>query len=205
MNIFEQGLSRYLTPGQRDALGRVLVGIAGAGGIGSNVAQCLVRTGVMRLRIVDFDTVDPSNLNRQFYFIDQTGKPKVIALKENLLRVNPCLDVDAIAERVDRENALRLFGGCDLIVEALDIATEKMSLVSSAVSAGIPVLAVSGIAGWGDSDSIRIRRLQSGCTVIGDCTSDISAAPPLAPRVALAAAKIADEVIAAVLDRQGNA
>ena len=63
------------------------IGIAGAGGLGSNVAVNLVRTGVKKLKIVDFDVVDESNLNRQFYFMDQVGRPKVEALRENLLRI----------------------------------------------------------------------------------------------------------------------
>ena len=54
-----------------------LVGIAGIGGIGSNVGKILIRSGVMNLKIVDFDHVEPSNLNRQFYFADQIGNPKV--------------------------------------------------------------------------------------------------------------------------------
>ena len=60
------------------------IGIAGVGGIGSNVALNLVRSGVMQLKLIDFDRVEPGNLNRQFYFADQIGLFKVEALKINL-------------------------------------------------------------------------------------------------------------------------
>jgi sulfur carrier protein ThiS adenylyltransferase len=199
MNIFEQGLRRYLTADQIEALGQRRIGIAGAGGIGSNAALCLVRTGIVRLRLVDFDAVEPSNLNRQFYFMDQIGMLKVDALKSNLQRINPSVSIETTNERIDCGNVQRLFRDCDIIVEALDRPEEKSMLVSSMVSKGIPVVAVSGIAGWGDSDMIRTRRFKSGCVLIGDERSDIAVLPPLAPRVMVAAAKVADEVISCIL------
>ena len=67
----------YLTPGERTRLAAATVGIAGAGGLGSNCALHLVRSGVGRLVIADFDVVNDSNLNRQFYFRDQIGRKKV--------------------------------------------------------------------------------------------------------------------------------
>ena len=64
------------------------IGIAGAGGIGSNVAMLLVRAGFTKFTIVDFDYLEQSNLNRQFYFEDQLGKSKVESLKINLERIS---------------------------------------------------------------------------------------------------------------------
>ena len=69
------------------------VGIAGAGGLGSNVAMALTRTGVGNLIIADFDRVSESNLNRQFYFKHQVGFKKVDVLKTNLLSINPDLNI----------------------------------------------------------------------------------------------------------------
>ena len=60
------------------------IGIAGCGGLGSNCAIALARIGIGKLIIVDFDSIDKSNLNRQYYFIDQIGKPKVDALEYNI-------------------------------------------------------------------------------------------------------------------------
>ena len=61
----------YLTPAERAVLERARIGIAGAGGLGSNCAMHLVRAGVRRLVVADFDVVGESNLNRQFFFRDQ--------------------------------------------------------------------------------------------------------------------------------------
>ena len=77
----------------------VRVGIAGAGGLGSNCALNLVRVGFEKLTIADFDRVDASNLDRQFYFLDQVGKIKVEALKENLLRINPALELKIVNKK----------------------------------------------------------------------------------------------------------
>ena len=78
----------YLTPAERAVLERARIGIAGAGGLGSNCAMHLVRAGVRRLVVADFDVVGESNLNRQFFFRDQLGMKKVAALKANLLRID---------------------------------------------------------------------------------------------------------------------
>ena len=94
----------YLTPSERAVLEAARVGIAGAGGLGSNCAMHLVRAGVRHLTVVDFDVVNESNLNRQFFFRDQLGLKKVEALKANLLRIDP---------------------GADNAVELVDMAVEK--------------------------------------------------------------------------------
>ncbi len=72
------------TPGVHAKIKHATVGIAGVGGLGSNIAIALARTGVGQLIIVDFDIVEPSNLNRQQFFVDQIGLPKVEALKQHL-------------------------------------------------------------------------------------------------------------------------
>jgi sulfur carrier protein ThiS adenylyltransferase len=100
MNITEQGIARHIGPEALARLQHVRVGLAGAGGLGSNCAQALVRSGFKRFVLVDFDRVEPSNLNRQFFFPDQVGLPKVVALGANLLRINPDLDLEA-ARRAD--------------------------------------------------------------------------------------------------------
>ena len=82
-------LARHLPPGHIARLRDARVGIAGAGGLGSNCAMLLVRSGIRRLRIADPDVVDLSNLNRQFFFPGQVGRAKVDALAENLRALNP--------------------------------------------------------------------------------------------------------------------
>jgi len=83
-------------PGSYEKLSKATVGIAGAGGLGSNVAHLLARVGVGRLIIDDPDRIELSNLGRQLYFIDQVGKPKVLALKESLRNINPLRSVPIV-------------------------------------------------------------------------------------------------------------
>src|SRR5476649_2700716 len=89
MNIFEQGLLKYLKPEQLALIQSKKVGIGGAGGLGSNCAMVLVRSGFKNLEIIDQDLIDASNLNRQQYYTSEIGLPKVEMLKKRLLDINP--------------------------------------------------------------------------------------------------------------------
>src|SRR5580704_15932635 len=93
MNLFEQGLLKYLKPEQLTLIQSKKIGIGGAGGLGSNCAMMLVRTGFKHLEIIDQDVIDASNLNRQQYFPDEIGLPKVDTLKKRLLDINPEADI----------------------------------------------------------------------------------------------------------------
>lgn len=77
------------------------VAIAGLGGLGSNVAFALARIGVGHLHLIDFDTVDITNLNRQQYFMEHIGMKKTDALQSLLLKINPYLDIrtDCVRDR----------------------------------------------------------------------------------------------------------
>ena len=86
-----------------EALSRATVGIAGAGGIGPTVAVLLARAGAGRLVVADFDDVEARNLNRQSYFLDQVGMPKVQALGQTLARISPLIRYEGFAARLDRE------------------------------------------------------------------------------------------------------
>ena len=77
MNVFEKGLERYLRPQALQKIRSLHIGIGGAGGLGSNCALNLVRCGFSHFTIADFDRVEVSNLNRQFFFLNQVEKPKV--------------------------------------------------------------------------------------------------------------------------------
>src|SRR5512133_2036745 len=93
-------------------LSKFRVGIAGAGGLGSNCAVALARSGIGALVIADYDIVESSNLNRQYYFSDQAGKPKVLALAENIHRIDENIKVTAVAERLNKINIPAIFKGC---------------------------------------------------------------------------------------------
>ena len=98
---FESLMMARHTPGIHQKIKSAVVGIAGLGGLGSTLAIALARIGIGTLILVDFDVVEPSNLNRQQYFVHQIGMPKVEALQENISRVNPCVKVHTHLERLD--------------------------------------------------------------------------------------------------------
>ena len=127
--------------------------------MGSNCLAHLVRCGVRRFVIADFDTVSESNLNRQFFFADQLGMLKVEAVAANLRRINPALELELYPERVTAENAVRRFGSCDVTVEAFDDPDAKTMLIRALLPLGRPVVAASGIAGWGRSNAMRGQRV----------------------------------------------
>lgn len=171
--------------------------------MGSNVAVHLVRSGIRRLIVADFDQVAPSNLNRQFYFVDQVGMKKVQALKVNLTRINPDLEIQVRDVRLEAGNIGRTFQSCHVIVEALDGAREKKMLAETLMPDGRLLVCASGVGGWGNSDRICTRRLRDGFYLVGDGCSEISAAVPATSAiVGLAAAKQADVVIEAVLSKR---
>jgi len=202
MNPFRQGIARYLSQESLASVRAMRVGIAGAGGLGSNCAMLLVRSGFEDLVVVDHDVVEPSNLNRQFFFRRQVGQPKVEALRENLLDVNPEASVRAVQAQVTPGNVRELFAGCHAVVEAFDAASAKKMLVEALVGSGTFLVAASGLAGCGNADGIVTRRIRDDFYMVGDMVSEASPqCPPLAPRVTLAAAKQADLILDHALRR----
>ncbi len=196
MNDFERALALTLGPEALTRLQQVKLGIAGAGGLGSNCAQFLVRSGFRNLKLVDFDRVEHSNLNRQFFFLDQVGKPKVEALKENLLRINPHLHIETHAEKITTKNVKDLFRDCQAVIEALDRPEFKKMVVEAYLSAPKLLVAASGLAGWGRSDGIGIQKIKEHFFLVGDGVSEVTAdCPAMAPGVVVAAAKQADVVL----------
>ena len=116
MNAFEERIADQIGLEALNKIQAVKVGIAGAGGLGSNCAFNLARVGFRKLKIIDFDIIDHSNLNRQFYFFDQIGMNKVEALKVNLERINPDMEIETSAQRIEKENVRELFSDCDIVV-----------------------------------------------------------------------------------------
>lgn len=172
-------------------LDQACVGIAGLGGLGSHIAVHLARLGVGRLKLVDFDVVDLTNLNRQCYTLKDLGIPKTLALQEQLEAINPYLYYDTYTERIVPANAARLFSDCDVVCEAFDRADQKAMLIETLLTAlpDTPVISGSGMAGYGSPNSIRTERRMGRLYVCGDGASDIADGLGLmAPRVALCAA-----------------
>lgn len=204
-NLFRQGLLKHFPVEQLAKIESFTIGIAGAGGLGSNCALNLVRSGFKHFVICDFDVVEPSNLNRQFYFQDQLGVPKVEALAANLRRINPDVKITSLPVTITSGNAREVFAGCDVIVEAFDRAEAKRMLVEAFYSSGKFLVAASGLAGWGNADSIMTLQVHDYFYMVGDLVSEVGTGkPPCAPRVNIAAAKQADLILAMALKQQGN-
>lgn len=173
----------------REFLSKKTVGIAGAGGLGSNCAVALARTGVGRLIIADFDVLEPSNLNRQYYFIQQLGIPKVLALKENIRRIDPFIQVDAFTVKLNPDTITQLYKDCDVLIEAFDKAEMKQMLIETALShwPDRPLIAASGLAGWGKTEDITIKRYGNFVLAGDDISETHEWNPPLGPRVSILA------------------
>src|SRR6185295_16737882 len=102
-------------------LARAKVLMIGAGGLGAPLGLYLAAAGVGRLGIVDFDTVDFTNLQRQITFSTaDVGRPKIEAAKERLSAMNPKIQIDTYQTRLTRDNALDLFRDYDIIVDGTD-------------------------------------------------------------------------------------
>ena len=185
----------------RAFLSQKTIGIAGAGGLGSNCAESLLRCGAGKLIVADFDRVSDANLNRQFYFHDQIGEKKVEALRDNLLRINPFASLQMHFSKVDPDNLKLLFSTCDVVVEAFDSASEKLMLIEEMALQlpDIPVVAASGLGGWGEADSLKVIR-SGNLFVCGDEYSEVTEnRPPLAPKVRIVSNLQADVVLEILL------
>ena len=192
------------TPEVHEKIKQGRVGVAGAGGLGSAVAIALTRVGIGQLDIVDFDVVEPSNLNRQQYFIDQIGIPKVIALQDNLQRINPATKINIYQQKVTPKNIDKLFGEVDILVEAFDAADQKAMLTNHFLC-NFPdkfLVAASGMAGYESSNSIQTTKVSEHFYICGD---GVTAAEPgrglMAPRVGIAAHHQANTVLRLLLNQ----
>jgi len=174
------------------------VGIAGAGGLGSVVAENLARSGVGKLVVADFDIVEPSNLNRQRYNLAHLGMPKVQALVDTIRGYNPYVSVVALQERITFKNSGTLFQGCDIVAECLDNAADK-ALIVSGILKHMPltkIVAASGIAGIGDGAAIVVRKIFNRLYLVGDSVSDADDGAGLfASRVGIAASQQSHVII----------
>lgn len=183
-----------------EKLRKAVVGIAGCGGLGSNVAMALARAGVGKLVIADFDSVVLSNLNRQFFFVEDIGKPKAEALARNLKKINPYIEIEENIVKITSENLKELFEQADIIVEAFDDACEKSMLINSFLEEKRfltkYLVCASGLGGIGSSNLIKTIRYSERVYAIGDFVSTVcNGVGVVAPRVCIAAAQEANMVV----------
>ena len=182
----------------QQAFSSAVVAICGLGGLGSNIAIHLARAGIGKLILIDFDRVDITNLHRQQYKANQIGIYKTKALVDNLREINPYIELEEHTERITEDNAMKLLQDTDIICEAFDDAECKAMLTNTVLSE-LPdkyLVAASGMAGMGTTNSIKTRRITSRFYLSGDETSDVSNDIGLvAPRVALCATHQAHTVL----------
>jgi len=195
--IFERNV-----PGIRDILSRKTVAVAGCGGIGSNAAVALTRAGIGKLILADFDRVELSNLNRQHFFLPDVGMPKTEALAAHLKAIHPAVELSLHTLRVSAENVGVLFGEADVVIEAFDRAESKVMLIETWCRnfPGRPVICASGIAGYGGTSSLRIRRAGQ-IIVCGDEATDMDLGL-VSARVAIVAHMQANEAIAYLVEKE---
>ncbi|MEQ2577870.1 sulfur carrier protein ThiS adenylyltransferase ThiF [Hominiventricola aquisgranensis] len=189
----------------RTKLRNARVAVAGLGGLGSNIAVMLARSGVGELLLVDFDTVDVTNLNRQMYLIPQLGKPKAEALPEILYQINPYLTYRSVCIKVTPDNVKELFSEYPIVCEAFDKPDQKAMLVRELLMQCPKTIVVSGngMAGYADANEIRTCQVMKRLYVCGDQSTDVGNGIGLiAPRVAVCAAHEANKVLQLIMQTE---
>lgn len=197
------------TPGVHAVVKNSTVGIAGLGGLGSPIAIALARLGVGKMILADFDVVEPSNLNRQQYFIDQIGMYKTEAIKQNLQRINPYVEFETHTVLLTRDNVGEIFKDVDVLVEAFDTPDGKAMLleVFSTTFPDKQIVMASGLAGFEPGNTVVTRKMGKNLTIVGDLVTEAQPGTGLmSPRVGIAAHHQANAVLRILLgkDPQGD-
>ncbi len=192
--------------GWREKLLQARVAVAGLGGLGSNIALMLARSGVGHLLLVDCDVVDSTHLNRQAYGVDDLGVKKTRALERLIREASPYTEIETADVKIDRSNAAAVFGGHRYVCEAFDKAENKAMLTETLLAECPGTIIVSGIgmAGFGSCNDIRTEKRFGRLYVCGDASTDIGDGIGLAaPRVAVCAGHQANTVIRLILGLEG--
>ncbi|MEG0875286.1 MAG: thiamine biosynthesis protein ThiF [Clostridiales bacterium] len=198
-------LNQRHTPQIQEKLTAGKVAVAGLGGLGSHVAIGLARIGVGNLHLVDFDTVEPSNLNRQSYKIADLGKEKTLALKEEIQEINPYINVYTHTVQVTAKNATKLFAQEDIICEAFDNPIAKAMLVNTILeqSPHTKIVASSGMAGFESSNEIHTKKIRNNFYLCGDGKNGIESGMGLmAPRVMVCAGHQGNMIVRLLLNTE---
>ena len=206
MDLKEEDLLKRNVKGIFEKLKKAKVCILGLGGLGSNVAVLLARSGIGYLKLVDFDTVEASNLNRQQYRISHIGIKKTEAMKSIIREINPFVEVDILNIKVYRENIYSIVGDIEIVVEAFDRAeTKAMTLEELLTNKNKIVVSASGMAGLGSANEIVTRKIKDNFYLIGDNYSDYEEySGIMSTRVMLCAAHQANTVLRLILGEKGE-
>jgi tRNA A37 threonylcarbamoyladenosine dehydratase len=141
-----------------ERLAKASVAIFGLGGVGSFAAEALARAGVGRLRLVDFDDICLTNVNRQLHALDGTiGRAKVEVMAERCRAINPQLTIEPEKAFYSAETADTLLSGeFDYVLDCIDHITAKLHLLESCIQRGLPVISAMGAANKLDPGLIRV-------------------------------------------------
>ena len=204
MELKEEDLLKRNVKGISKKLKKTRVCILGLGGLGSNVAVLLARSGIGFLKLVDFDTVEASNLNRQQYRISHIGIKKTEAMKNIIREINPFVEVEILDIKVDRENIYSIVGDIEIVVEAFDRAeTKAMILEELLTNKNKIVVSASGMAGLGSANEIVTRNIKDNFYLIGDNYSDYEEyLGIMSTRVMICAAHQANMVLRLILGEE---
>ena len=200
----QQALHKGLTAEQSQRLQAAKVAIVGLGGLGSNVALWLARLGVGQLLLYDFDKVELSNLNRQYYFLEDVGQYKAIALLRHLKAVNPYGNYCSEVVRLTEDNLPELLSEAHIVCEALDKPDAKALLVNGVLES-FPdkyLVSASGLAGFASSASMQVRQVTPHFYLCGDGISDMLQLPLCGARVGLCAAQEALTIARIILQME---
>lgn len=173
MDLKEEDLLKRNVKGISKKLKKAKVCILGLGGLGSNVATLLARSGIGYLKLVDFDIVEASNLNRQQYRISHVGMKKTEAIRTIIKEINPFVEIEVLDVEVDRENILSIVGDVEIVVEAFDVAeTKAMAIEELLINGNKMLVSASGMAGLGSANEIITRKIRDNFYLVGDNYSD---------------------------------
>ena len=206
MDLKEEDLLKRNVKGIFEKLKKAKVCILGLGGLGSNVAVLLARAGIGYLKLIDFDVVEASNLNRQQYRISHIGMKKTEAMKTIIKEINPFVEIETLGIKVDRENIYSIVGDIEIVVEAFDRAeTKAMTLEELLTNKNKIVVSASGMAGLGPANEIITRKIKDNFYLIGDNYSDYEEySGIMSARVMLCAAHQANIVLRLILGEKGE-
>ncbi len=135
--------------------------VIGIGGVGGTALESLVRSGFKKFIIVDSDTVDISNLNRQILFsLSDVGKDKVLCAKEHLLKINPDLEIKTIKTMIGNEPIEKLIKDkVDFIVDAIDYVPGKLEIYEYALKNNIGFISSLGMGNRIDPEKVFVTNL----------------------------------------------
>lgn len=190
-NISYEQLTERNSSFLKDKISKAVIGIAGCGGLGSNAAIALARTGIKKLIIADFDLVEPSNLNRQQFALKDLGRNKTDALEEIIRSFNPFIEIEKHTTKLNLKNIYAVFQECPIIIEAFDKVSEKSMIMKSFSDrrfTGKYLIVASGIAGFTSSNDIKTNKISGNIFICGDNSTDnIKENGLMLPRVMIAA------------------